>query len=47
STVQALTVLQQRIYDAWREGKVLSLLSFDVKGAYNGVSRDVLLQRLR
>ncbi|KAF4311355.1 hypothetical protein GTA08_BOTSDO13081 [Botryosphaeria dothidea] len=37
----------QRIYDAWREGKVLSLLSFDVKGAYNGVSRDVLLRRLR
>ncbi|KAB2568601.1 putative RNA-directed DNA polymerase from transposon BS [Lasiodiplodia theobromae] len=47
STVQALTVLQQRIYDAWREGKVLSLLSFDVKGAYNGVARDVLLHRLR
>lgn len=42
-TVQTLTVLQQRIYNAWREGKVLSLLSFDVKGAYNGVARDVLL----
>lgn len=47
STAQALIVLQQRIYNAWREGKVLSLLSFDVKGAYNGVARDVLVQRLR
>ena len=28
-------------------GKVLSLVSFDVKGAYNGVCRERLLQRLR
>ena len=47
STVQALTLLQEKIYDAWRDGKVLSLLSFDVKGAYNGVDRNVLLRRLR
>jgi ribonuclease HI len=47
STAQALTMLQERIYDAWRERKVLSLISFDVKGAYNGVNKDVLLHRLR
>ena len=47
STGQALTLLQEKIYDAWRDGKVLSLVSFDVKGAYNGVDRNVLLQRLR
>ncbi|EAQ91505.1 hypothetical protein CHGG_03440 [Chaetomium globosum CBS 148.51] len=28
-------------------GKVLSLISFDVKGAYNGVFKDRLLQRLK
>jgi Reverse transcriptase (RNA-dependent DNA polymerase) len=47
SSVQALTVLQERIWDAWRDRKVLNLVSFDVKGAYNGVNREVLLQRLR
>jgi hypothetical protein len=30
----------------WRNRKVLSLISFDVKGAYNGVFKDRLLQRL-
>src|SRR6185312_14857856 len=34
------------IYKAWRARKVLSLISFDVKGAYNGVYKDRLLQRL-
>jgi ribonuclease HI len=47
STVQALTILQERIWDAWREQKVLSLVSFDVKGAFNGVNTEVLLHRLR
>jgi len=47
STAQALTVLQEKIYQAWREDKVLSLVSFDVKGAYNGVNQRVLLNRLR
>ena len=28
-------------------GKVLSLVSFDIKGAYNGVCRERLLQQLR
>jgi ribonuclease HI len=47
STAQALMMLQERIYDAWRERKILSLVSFDVKGAYNGVNKDILLHRLR
>ncbi|KAJ5215604.1 reverse transcriptase [Penicillium cinerascens] len=47
SCEQALNVLVEKIHDAWREGKVLSLVSFDVKGAYNGVDGRVLLRRLR
>jgi hypothetical protein len=43
---QALLLLQEHIYTAWRSKKVLSLVSFDVKGAYNGVYKDRLLQRL-
>ena len=47
STEQALTILVEKIYDAWRGAKVLSLVTFDVQGAYNGVNKDVLQQRLR
>ncbi|EAQ93820.1 hypothetical protein CHGG_02055 [Chaetomium globosum CBS 148.51] len=47
STEQALLLLQEHIYKAWRARKVLSLISFDVKGAYNGVFKDRLLQRLK
>ena len=47
SCEQALNILIEKIHDAWREGKVLSVVSFDVKGAYNGVDRGVLLRRLR
>jgi hypothetical protein len=47
SCEQALNILIEKIHDAWRDGKVLSLVSFDVKGAYNGVDRSVLLRRLR
>ncbi|KJK89308.1 hypothetical protein H633G_06807 [Metarhizium anisopliae BRIP 53284] len=36
----------ENIYRAWRMGRVLSLVSFDVKGAYNGVFKERLLQRL-
>jgi hypothetical protein len=46
STEQALVLLQECIYNAWGSKKVLSLVSFDVKGAYNGVCKDRLLQRL-
>jgi hypothetical protein len=46
SAEQALILLQEKVYEAWRKGKVLSLVSFDVAGAYNGVYKDRLLQRL-
>ena len=46
SAEQALVLLQERIYNAWRSKKVVSLVSFDVKGAYNGVYKERLLQRL-
>ena len=47
STVDVLVVLQEKIYQAWRDKKVLSLITFDVKGAFNGVATPVLLERLR
>jgi hypothetical protein len=47
STEQALILLQEHIYKAWRGKKVVSLLSFDVKGAYNGVHVGRLVNRLR
>jgi len=47
STVLAISYLQEAIYDAWRNRKTLSLVSFDVKGAYNNVATGPLLERLR
>ena len=47
SAEQALVLLQEHIYNAWRAKKVLSLISFDVKGAYNGVCKERLIQRLK
>ncbi|KAF9728545.1 zinc knuckle [Paraphaeosphaeria minitans] len=47
STTQALTILQESIFQACRDKRVLSLVSLDVKGAYNGVNIDVLTKRLR
>ncbi|ODA78129.1 hypothetical protein RJ55_06733 [Drechmeria coniospora] len=35
SAEQALMLLQEQIYAAWRGRRILSLVSFDVKGAYN------------
>jgi hypothetical protein len=46
STDQALTILVEKVYDAWRAAKILSLVTFDVQGAYNGVNKDVLKVRL-
>ncbi|KAF6515846.1 hypothetical protein HZS61_004587 [Fusarium oxysporum f. sp. conglutinans] len=46
SAKQALLLFQEQVYKAWRNRKVVSLVSFDVKGAYNGVFKDRLLQRL-
>jgi hypothetical protein len=46
SAEQALLLFQEHVYKAWRNRKVVSLVSFDVKGAYNGVFKERLLQRL-
>jgi ribonuclease HI len=47
SAEQALLLLQEQIYTAWRGRKIVSLVSFDVKGAYNGVCKERLLQRMK
>ena len=47
STIHAISYLQESIFNAWRGRKTLSLVSFDVKGAYNNVATEPLLQRLR
>ncbi|KAL9572236.1 hypothetical protein ACKAV7_003619 [Fusarium commune] len=47
SAEQALMLLQEQIYAAWRGRWILSLVSFDVKGTYNGVCKERLIQRLR
>lgn len=47
STEHAMHFLLQRIYKAWSEGKVASLLLLDVSGAYDNVSRERLLHNLR
>ncbi|KAF5255486.1 hypothetical protein FOXYS1_14104, partial [Fusarium oxysporum] len=44
---QALILLQEHIFSAWRSRHVVSLISFDVKGAYNGVCKERLLQRMK
>lgn len=43
---QVLLLFQEQVYKAWQNRKVVSLVSFDVKGAYNGMFKDRLLQRL-
>jgi hypothetical protein len=47
STKQALNVLVERIYKAWRGKDTLSLVSFDVQGAFNRVYSSVLSRRLQ
>ena len=46
SCEQAINVLVERIYEAWRNRKVVSLVTFDVQGAFNGVNSRVLRARL-
>lgn len=40
-------ILQEKIFQAWRDKKIFSLVTLDVKGASNGVAGDVLIERLR
>lgn len=47
TTVDALLVLQEKIYQAWKDRKVLSLITFDVKGAFSGVAIEELIDRLQ
>jgi ribonuclease HI len=47
STIDALQLATEDIYQAWKRKHVVTMLSFDLKGAFNGVNKDVLLQRLR
>ena len=47
STIDALLVIHEKVYQAWRDRKVMSLITFDVKGAFSGVAVDVLINRLR
>lgn len=47
STIHALSYLVKKIFSAWRGKKTLSVVSFDVKGAYNGVAKVPLAARLR
>ncbi|KAL9561825.1 hypothetical protein ACKAV7_014087 [Fusarium commune] len=44
SAEQALLIFQEQAYKAWRNRKVVSLVSFDVNGAYNDVFKERLLQ---
>jgi len=46
SAEQTLLLLHGRIRTAWQGTRVVSLVSLAVKGAYNGVYQDKLLQRL-
>jgi ribonuclease HI len=47
SAEQAVDVLIDRIHEAWRGRRVLSLVTFDVQGAFNGVHPEVLCKRLQ
>jgi len=47
STTQELTYFQEQVYDTWRGNATVSLISFDVKGAYSNVAKEPELERLR
>ena len=47
STTHALSYLCEDVFRAWRGKKTLSLMSFDVKGAYNNVATVPEIRRLR
>lgn len=47
SCEQAINILVEKIYNAWRQQKVLSLVTFDVQGAFNGVNQSILRERIK
>lgn len=46
SCEQMINVLIEKIYNAWREGKILTFIKFDVQEVYNGVKADLMVERL-
>ena len=46
NTEQALLVLANSIDQAWLRNKVVTLVAFDLKGAFNGINRSTLDARL-
>ena len=47
STEDAMMVLSERIYKAWKEGKIFTVVFLDVAGAFNNVHHGRLLHNLR
>jgi ribonuclease HI len=47
STEQALLILVDAIWKAWRQNKVVTLMALDIKGAFNGVNRLAMDHLLR
>lgn len=47
TTKQALLILTKAIIKAWKKSKVISLMAFDLKGAFNEIAKRVLNQCLR
>jgi hypothetical protein len=47
TTEQALLVLANAIDQAWLKDKVVTLVAFDLKGAFNEVNKTTLDTRLR
>lgn len=47
STVDVFLTVQEKIYQAWKDKKVLSLVACDLKSAFNCVSSNILVYRLR
>lgn len=42
STIDALVPLQEEIYQVWQDKKILSFVTFDIKGAFNGIAHEIL-----
>lgn len=47
TTEQALLVLTNAIDQAWLKNKVITLVAFDLKGAFNGVQQPDIRRTLR
>ena len=43
STIHVLLTLQEKVYQDWQDKKVLLLVTFNIKSAFNGVAPNVLI----